>query len=179
MSKLAKKPLIIPSGVKVSVNHNVVVVEGKLGKTQQTFEENFVDIKVDGDHVNVNRKGDTGNYKAAQGLYYRLIQGQIQGVTEGFLKTLNVQGLGYKWEIKGKTLIMNVGFSKPYIYQIPEGITLKSEKPEFMAISGANKQLVGQVAAELRAVRPPEPYKGKGVRYLNEHIKLKEGKAAK
>lgn len=179
MSKLAKKPIIIPAGVKVSVNGDKVLVEGKVGKTQQWFDTTLVEIKAAGDKVTVDRKGDTGNFKSAQGLYYRLIVGQIQGVTEGYVKTLNIQGLGYKWEVKGKTLVMNVGFSKPVVYPIPEGITMKSEKPEFMAISGANKQLVGQVAAELRSIRPPEPYKGKGVRYLNEHIKLKEGKAAK
>jgi len=179
MSKLARKPIKIPGGVKVTVNLNVVHVEGKVGKIDQVFEDDHVDIKVNGDLVNVERKGNTGPFKARQGLYYRLIQNQIQGVTEGFSKTLNIQGLGYKWEVKGRTLVMNVGFSKPYIYQIPEGITLKSEKPELLNITGVNKQLVGQVAAEIRAVRPPEPYKGKGVRYFEERIKLKEGKAAK
>lgn len=179
MSKLAKKPIKIPAGVKVSVNQNVIHVEGKVGKTQQVFEEDQVEIKVNGDQVIVDRKGNTGPFKARQGLYYRLIQGQIQGVTEGFSKTLNIQGLGYKWEIRGKTLIMNVGYSKPYVYNIPEGITLKSEKPELLLITGANKQQVGQVAAEIRAVKPPEPYKGKGVRYFEERVKIKEGKAAK
>ncbi len=180
MSRLAKKTLIIPDGVKVSVKNGVFFIEGKLGKLQMPFLTNFVDIIISGKEIRVERKGDTNNFKACQGLYWRLIRNLIMGVSEGFSKILSIQGLGYKWEIKGKELILTVGFSKPAVFKIPDGVTLKLETPPTsLVISGCDKQLVGQVAANIRMVRPPEPYKGKGIRYQNERIKLKEGKTAK
>ncbi len=180
MSKLAKKPLPIPAGAKVSVDDKAVLVEGKVGKVRQEYASEFVNIAVNGNEILVTRKEESQDARAYQGLYFRLIQNMLHGVTEGFSKTLHIQGLGYKWEVKGKDLVMIVGFSKPKSYRIPDGITLKvQEKAEFLMISGADKQLVGKVTADIRSVRPPEPYKGKGVRYLNEQVKLKEGKAAK
>lgn len=178
MSRLAKKPLSIPSGVKVVVHSGELSVEGKLGTVKQSFLTNYVDIVTDGKVLNVHRKGDTNPYKACQGLYWRLARNLILGVSEGFSKVLSIQGLGYKWEVKGKDLVLTVGFSKPYVYPIPDGVTLKVDQA-LLTITGCDKQLVGQVAANIRAIKPPEPYKGKGVRYSNEHIKLKEGKSAK
>lgn len=178
MSRIAKKPLSIPDGVKVSINKDIVSVEGKVGKIQQPFLMEFVDIKLDNNKVVVDRKGDAGNFKAYQGLFYRLTQNLLTGVSQGFSKTLTIQGLGYKWEIKGKELILTVGFSKPAVYVIPDGVSLKIEAQN-LTITGCDKQLVGQIAAEIRGIKPPEPYKGKGIRYSNEVIKLKEGKSAK
>ncbi len=179
MSRLAKKNLIIPDGIKVNVNNGIVTVEGKLGKLQQSYLTQYVEISVINNEVKVDRKGETKNYKACQGLYWRLLRNHILGVKEGFTKNLSIQGLGYKWEIKGKDLILTVGYSKPVVFKVPDGVNLKLDNPAVLSIGGCDKQLVGQVAANIRAVRPPEPYKGKGVRYQNERIKLKQGKAVK
>ncbi len=179
MSRLAKKPLIVPEGVKVQIENGKIHVEGKLGKLEQSFNTEFITVKSDGKEILIGRKGHENTAKAYQGLYFRLSRNLILGVTEGFSKTLNIQGLGYKWEIKGKDLIINVGYSKPVVYKIPAGINMKIDNPSQLMISGCDKQLVGQTSAEIRNIRPPEPYKGKGIRYLNERVKLKEGKTAK
>lgn len=179
MSRLARKPLLIPDGVKVNLEEGKITVEGKLGKLEEKFVHNFVDVKSDGKQIVFSSKGLESLSKMYQGLYFRIFQNMIFGVTEGFSKVLAIQGLGYKWEIKGKELILMVGYSKPVKYTIPEGITMKIDSSNSLVISGCSKQKVGQVAAEIRSVRPPEPYKGKGIRYLNERIRLKEGKAAK
>lgn len=179
MSRLAKKPIQIPNGVKVLVKDDLLTVEGKQGTLTQKFLPLYVKIVVEGDKLNVERHGDEKFHKASQGLYYRIAQNMIKGVTDGFTKSLNIQGLGYKWEVKGKELLLTVGFSHPAVYQIPEGITLKLEKADLLVVSGADKQQVGQAAANIRDIKPPEPYKGKGVRYSTEHIKLKEGKTGK
>lgn len=179
MSRLAKKPIAIPDGVKVTINQDVINVEGKLGKISQKFLPQYIDIVIQGNELMVNRKEDGKPFRATQGLFYRITGNLIKGVSEGFTKQLNIQGLGFKWEIKGKELVLIVGFSKPAVYMIPEGITLKLERPDLLAVTGIDKQLVGQSAANIRGIRPPEPYKGKGVRYADERVKLKEGKSAK
>lgn len=179
MSRLAKKPLIVPDGVKVQIENGKILVEGKLGKLEQSYKTEFVVIKSDNKEILISRKGHENTARAYQGLYFRLTRNLIIGVTEGFSKTLNVQGLGYKWEIKGKDLIINVGYSKPVLYKMRPGISMKIDNPAQLLITGCDKQVVGQTAAEIRNIRPPEPYKGKGIRYLNERVKLKEGKAAK
>jgi len=179
MSRLAKKPLIVPEGVKVSIEYGKILVEGKLGKIEQPFNTEFVEFKSDGKEILLTRKGHENTARAYQGLYFRLTRNLLLGVTEGFTKTLGIQGLGYKWELKGKDLIINVGYSKPVVYKIPAGINMKIDNPAQLVISGCDKQSVGQTTAEIRNIRPPEPYKGKGIRYLNERVKLKEGKAAK
>ena len=179
MSRLAKKPLIIPVGVKVNVQNGKIMVEGKLGKLQQEFAVQYIDVKNDDKEIMVYRKSEGSTAKAYQGLYWRLTRNLLLGVTEGFTKTLAIQGLGYKWEIKGKDLVVIAGYSKPVVYKIPAGIIMKIETPGQLIITGCDKQLVGQTTAEIRHIRPPEPYKGKGIRYLNERVKLKEGKVAK
>jgi large subunit ribosomal protein L6 len=179
MSRLARKPLLIPDGVKVNLEEGKIVVEGKLGKLEGNFVNNFVDVKSDGKQMIISSKGPENLSKMYQGLYFRIFQNMIVGVTEGYSKTLAIQGLGYKWEIKGKELVLMVGYSKPVKYPIPEGINMKIDSANLLVISGCDKQKVGQAAAEIRSIRSPEPYKGKGIRYLNERIKLKEGKAAK
>ncbi|MGC8764633.1 MAG: 50S ribosomal protein L6 [Brevinematia bacterium] len=179
MSRIAKKPLVIPENVKVDLAEDKLFVQGKLGRLEQTFRKDFIDVKIKDGGIYVNRKGDEKEYRALQGLYYRLFTNMIKGVTEGFSKTLLLQGIGYKMELKGKKLVLTVGFSHPVEFDIPDGINLKLENPQTLIISGIDKQLVGQVAANIRAIRPPEPYKGKGLRYLNERVKMKEGKTAK
>jgi large subunit ribosomal protein L6 len=179
MSRIAKKPIVVPEGIKVSVEKNIVTVEGKNGKLQQTFKPEFVNIRVEGNLVFVDRLGEERIHKSLQGLYHRLITNMIKGFIEPFSKTLQLQGIGYKWELKGNKLVLSVGFSKPVEFEIVKGINIKVENPQTLVVSGIDKQLVGQVAANIRAIKPPEPYKGKGIRYLNERVKIKEGKAAK
>ncbi len=179
MSRLAKKPLKVPEGVKVRIENGKIFIEGKLGKLEQSYNTEFIDIKTDGKEILIGRKGYENTAKAYQGLYFRLSRNLILGVTEGFSKILNIQGIGYKWEIRGRDLVLNVGYSKPVIFKIPAGINMRIDNPSQLIISGCDKQLVGQTTAEVRSIRPPEPYKGKGIRYLNERVKLKEGKAAK
>ncbi|MCX7820937.1 MAG: 50S ribosomal protein L6 [Brevinematales bacterium] len=179
MSRIAKKPIVLPDGVKVSVEKGKIVVEGKLGKLEQTYKSEFIDVKVENGAIMVNRKGDAKEYKALQGLYYRLFVNMVKGVTEGFSKTLLLQGIGYKMELKGNKLVLTVGFSHAVEFEIPKGISLKLENPQTLIVSGIDKHLVGQTAANIRAIKPPEPYKGKGLRYLNERVKVKEGKTAK
>ncbi|MEJ5283824.1 MAG: 50S ribosomal protein L6 [Brevinematia bacterium] len=179
MSRIAKKPIVLPDGVKANVDKDKVIVEGKLGKLEQTFRSEFIDVKIENGAIIVNRKGDSKEYRALQGLYYRLIVNMVKGVTEGFSKTLLLQGIGYKMELKGNKLVLTVGFSHVVEFDIPKGITLKLENPQTLIVSGIDKHLVGQTAANIRAIKPPEPYKGKGLRYLNERVKVKEGKTAK
>lgn len=179
MSRIAKKPIIIPPDVKVSLEDGKVIVEGKNGRLEQSYKKEYVEIKVEGNLIYVNRLGDKNVFKALQGMYYRLIENMIKGVVEPFSKTLVIQGIGYKWELKGKKLVISVGYSKPVEFEIPAGVEIRVENPQTLVVRGIDKYLVGQVAANIRAIRPPEPYKGKGIRYLDEKVKLKEGKAAK
>lgn len=179
MSRIAKKPIVLPDGVKANVDKDKIIVEGKLGKLEQTFKSEFIDVKIENGSIIVNRKGDSKEFKALQGLYYRLIINMVKGVTEGFSKTLLLQGIGYKMELKGNKLVLTVGFSHVVEFDIPNGITLKLENPQTLIVSGIDKHLVGQTAANIRAIKTPEPYKGKGLRYLNERVKVKEGKTAK
>lgn len=179
MSRLAKKAIVLPDGVKVTNAGSVITVEGKLGKLQQVYAANFVDIKVENNQIMVNRKGDSNAFRAYQGLYWSLIRNAVNGVSQGFTKVLLIQGLGYKWEIKGKNLVITAGYSNPVNYAIPQGVTLAVENNNQLKITGFDKQLVGEISAQIRAIRPPEPYKGKGIRYIDEVVKLKEGKSAK
>lgn len=179
MSRLAKKPVIIPDGVKVSFASGVFNADGKLGKLQQTIQTTLVDVTVEGNKIMVGRKADAKNFKASQGLYWALIRNMVEGVHNGFTKNLQIQGLGYKWELKGKNLQVTCGFSNPVLFEVPQGVTIAVDSITTLKVSGSDKQVVGEVAAKIRDIKPPEPYKGKGIRYLNETVKLKEGKSAK
>lgn len=175
MSRIGKLPVAIPAGVKISVDSNVVTVEGPKGKLSQNFGGN-VAIKVEGDNVEVSRGDESKNARAAHGLYRNLIQNMVVGVTNGFSKTLVVNGVGYRAEVQGKLLVMNLGYSNDFIASIPEGLTVAVDQGK-ITISGISKQLVGEFAAEIRKLRKPEPYKGKGIRYDNEYIRRKVGKS--
>lgn len=175
MSRLGKLPVSIPAGVKISVKDNVVTVEGPKGKLSQVFDN--VDIKVNGTDVEVTRKDDSKNAKAAHGLYRNLIKNMVTGVSAGFTKTLIINGVGYRAEVQGKTIVMNLGFSTDFIALIPEGLTVTADAQGKLTITGIDKQLVGEFAAEIRSLRKPEPYKGKGIRYENEYIRRKVGKS--
>jgi len=175
MSRLGKLPVSIPAGVKISVNDNVVTVEGPKGKLSQKFDN--VDIKVNGSDIEVTRKDDSRDAKAAHGLYRNLIKNMVTGVSTGFSKSLIINGVGFRAEVQGKTIVMNLGYSTDFIALIPEGLTVTADAQGKVTISGIDKQLVGEFAAEIRSLRKPEPYKGKGIRYENEHIRRKVGKS--
>ncbi len=178
MSRIGKNPIPIPDGVKVSVNGSSVSVEGPKGKLSM---EVHPDIKVEVNEaekvVKVSRPTDRSHHRALHGTTAALIRNMVKGVSEGFTVVLELHGLGYRASMKGNNLELNLGKSHPDVYPVPEGIKIEVRGNE-IHVSGIDKQKVGQVAAEIRALRKPEPYKGKGIRYKGEVLKLKPGKAA-
>jgi large subunit ribosomal protein L6 len=177
MSRIGKKPVPIPSNVEVTVNGSTVKVKGPKGELSRTFQPNMR-IRVDNGELLVERPTDDKPDRALHGLTRALIANMVQGVTEGFKKTLEIVGVGYRAEKKGKNLVVSVGYSHPVEYPEPAGITLTTPQPTVIVIEGIDKQRVGQVAAELRQFRRPEPYKGKGIRYQGEQVRRKAGKTA-
>ncbi len=178
MSRIGKKPIPVPDGVKVSVDKaNIVTVEGPKGKLTLQVSPRIKIVVEDG-QVRVERPTDLKMDKALHGLYRSLINNMIIGVTQGYRKELEMVGVGYKAQLKGKELVLEVGYSHPVVYPIPEGVSIQTPKPTQIVVEGIDKQKVGQVAAEIRKIRPPEPYKGKGIRYVGEKIRRKAGKAA-
>lgn len=178
MSRIGKQPIEIPSGVTVNSSGSTVSVKGGKGLLELNVRDE-IKVAVDGTTVNVTRADDSRQARALHGLTRTLVSNMIVGVSEGFQKNLEIVGVGYKADVKGDVLTMTLGYSHVIPYKLPKGITAKVDKNVAINISGADKQVVGQVAAELRALRPPEPYKGKGVKYEGEHIKRKAGKAGK
>jgi large subunit ribosomal protein L6 len=177
VSRIGKKPVAIPQGVKVEIKDHTVFVEGPKGKLNFTFSLRINVIVKDALAV-VTRVQNTKNDRALHGLTRALINNMIKGVTEGYIKEMEIIGVGFKAQVQGNTLNMLLGFSHPVDYPIPEGIKIETPKPTQIVIRGIDKEKVGQVASEIRAVYPPEPYKGKGVRFAGEYIKKKVGKAA-
>ncbi len=180
MSRIGKLPIIIPDGVKVGYTDNIVNIEGPKGKTNINLLDN-IKLKIEDNpkRIIVERKSNDKFNKAAHGLFRILINNLIIGVTKGFEKKLEIIGTGFKANVEGQNLVLNVGFSHPVKYQIPQGIKISVEENTKITISGIDKQLVGYVASEIRRVRPPEPYKGKGIKYVDERVRRKAGKAAK
>jgi len=177
MSRTGKKPIVLPEKVKARLVDNVIHVEGPLGK-QQVALSSFIKATIDGQSVVLNRQDDTPDAKRNHGLYRALLQNAVVGVGTGFQKVLEIEGVGYRAELKGNAVNLTLGFSHPIVYDLPAGIKAAVEKQTKVTISGSDRGLVGQVAANIRAFRPPEPYKGKGVRYEGEFIQRKQGKAA-
>ncbi|HEX3273611.1 MAG TPA: 50S ribosomal protein L6 [Gemmatimonadales bacterium] len=175
MSRIGKRPVAVPNGVTVSLQGNTVAVKGPKGELRRTFHPDMQLAMADG-HVTVSRPSDEPKHKALHGLSRTLVQNMVEGVTKGFVKTLEIQGVGYKAEPKPYGVNLIVGYSHPVKYEAPKGIKITVENNTVVKIEGADKEIVGQVAAELRSVRPPEPYKGKGVRYQGEQIRRKAGK---
>ena len=174
MSRIGKKPVAIPQGVKVSVAAGVVTAEGK-EKLTLTLPR-LVDVEVTDTEVVVKQQKDTLESSAMQGLTRALIQNMVTGLSVGFKKELQIIGVGYKAQVQGSKLVLNLGFSHPIEYMIPEGVKVAMGENNTIIITGADKQMVGQAAATIRGYRPPEPYKGKGIRYVDEHVTIKEGK---
>ncbi len=178
MSKVGRMPITVPSGVEVTIDGNHVKVKGPKGELERTFSERII-IERDGDVITVKPRGTTKVDRSLHGLSRTLLANMVTGVTQGFEKVLDMVGVGYRGDVKGKNLELRLGFSHEVVYPIPEGITITTPVPTRVVVSGIDKEKVGQVAAEIRAFRPPEPYKGKGVRYENEYVRRKAGKAGK
>ncbi len=178
MSRIGKKPVEIPAGVEVTMDGNSVTVKGPKGTLTQEFDPNM-QITVEGNVVTVARPNDEKQNRALHGLTRSLLANMVEGVTNGFKKVLDVNGVGYRVQKQGKQLVMNLGFSHQVIMEEIDGITIECPTANQIIISGTDKQKVGQFAAEVREKRPPEPYKGKGIKYADEVIRRKEGKAGK
>ena len=176
MSRIGKLPIEIPSGVKVTVDGALVSVEGPKGKLSQDVRGE-VQVEINGNLVNVNPKDESREAGAYHGLYRTLISNMVKGVSQGFSKSLVINGVGYRAEVKGDTLLLNLGFSNTIEYMISGDLKVTCEGNNKITVSGIDKQKVGQASAEIRSIRPPEPYKGKGIRYEDEVIKRKVGKA--
>lgn len=177
MSRLGKRTVKLPSGVKVEIKPGYIKVEGSKGKLERSLPES-VQIKQEGEELVFVRKNDTKEVRSAHGLVRQLVQGMVVGTSEGFSKTLVSVGVGYRMAVQGNKVTLNVGFSHPVEYELPAGLKAEVKAQTELTISGADKELLGKVCDKIRGVRPPEPYKGKGIRYQNEQIQLKEGKAA-
>jgi large subunit ribosomal protein L6 len=175
MSRIGKKPVAVPKGVTAEVQGNTVAVKGPKGELRRTFHPDMKLALADGE-VTVTRPSDDKRHKALHGLTRTLVQNMMDGVAKGYQKTLEIQGVGYKAEPKPYGVNLIVGFSHPVKYEAPQGIKISVENNTLVKVEGADKEIVGQVAAELRLVRPPEPYKGKGIRYQGEQIRRKAGK---
>lgn len=176
MSRIGKMPVTVPQGVKVTIDNYVVTVEGKKGKLSRTYRPE-VNIVQDGSTIIVDKNENTKLARSYHGLYRTLINNMVTGVTEGFSKTLIVNGVGYRAEIAGKSLLLNLGYSSQFEYPIPEGLSITCEGPTKIIVSGIDKEKVGQTCAEIRSLRKPEPYKGKGIKYDNETVRRKVGKS--
>jgi len=176
MSRIGKNPIAVPAGVTIKLEGNQVSVKGPKGELSRSIPADMI-IKQEDGNITVNRPSDEAKHKALHGLSRTLIANMVEGVTKGFSKQLDIVGVGYKAEARPYGLQLALGYSHAIEYKAPKGITLKAPLPTQILIEGANKEIVGQVAAELRSLRPPEPYKGKGIKYAGEQIRRKAGKA--
>lgn len=183
MSRIGKKPIDIPNGVEVKVENSVVHVKGPKGKLEQEVSSKIA-VEVKDNTVVITRNGESGAHRSRHGLYRTLISNMIEGVTNGYRRSLDLVGIGYRVAQAGQDLNLSLGFSHPVVFKKVDGVDFELEidnraKINRIHVVGIDKQKVGQVAADIRAIRPPEPYKGKGIRYVGEHIVKKLGKAAK
>ncbi|SIP91678.1 large subunit ribosomal protein L6 [Alkalispirochaeta americana] len=176
MSRIGRLPIDVPKGVTVTVNDMNVTVKGPKGELSQLLRPE-VSLDIQENSVVVSRKNDSKKAKGFHGLYRQLVANMVAGVTQGFSRTLLINGVGYRAEVKGNSVLLNLGYSNPIEYVIPEGVTITGEGANKLVIQGIDKQLVGKTASEIRKVRPPEPYKGKGVKYEDEYIRRKVGKS--
>jgi large subunit ribosomal protein L6 len=178
MSRIGKMPVDMPSGVDIKVDGTQVTVKGSRGELSRQFTDR-VSFSVEEGVITVGREDDTRESRALHGLSRALLANMVHGVSEGFSKVLEIQGVGYRASLKGEDIELLVGFSHPVDVKAPKGITFEVPEPTRIVVSGIDKEQVGQVAADIRKVRPPEPYKGKGIRYAGEYVRRKAGKAGK
>ena len=177
MSRIGKMPITIPVGVKVEISEKEVIVSGPKGNLNQKLPDG-IEVKIDGNFVKVVKKSEGSNSSAIQGTIRSIIANMVKGVADGWTKKLELVGTGYRAELSGEKIVMSIGYSHPVEIKAPEGISFEVDKTQ-IAVLGADRQLVGQVAAIIRDARPPEPYKGKGIMYQDEVVRRKPGKAAK
>jgi large subunit ribosomal protein L6 len=177
MSRIGRKPIQIPDGVEIDVRPGAVKVKGPKGELNQDVNRDMK-VAIDDGTLTVDRPSDRGEHRALHGLTRSLIANMVEGVTDGFERRLQIQGVGYRAQLKGKALEMSLGYSHPVTIRAPEGIEFEVPQPTEVVVRGIDKQLVGETAARIRKSRPPEPYKGKGVRYAGEHVRRKVGKRA-
>jgi large subunit ribosomal protein L6 len=178
MSRVGNKPVELPEGVDVKIEGQAVTVKGSKGELNRSFNER-IGFDIDNGIVTVTRPDDTRESRALHGLSRALLANMVTGVSDGYRKELEIQGVGYRASLKGNDIELLVGFSHPVTVEAPEGITFEVPEPTKILVSGIDKEQVGQVAANIRKVRPPEPYKGKGIRYVGEYVRRKAGKAGK
>ena len=176
MSRIGKLPVTIPQGVSVTVDKTQVTVEGPKGTLTQSFVP-LVEFAVEDGKCVVTRKNDSKKARSFHGLYRKLLDNMVVGVTQGFSRTLLITGVGYRAEAQADSVVLNLGYSMPIEYPVPEGLSITTEGPNKITVSGISREKVGQAAAEIRSLRPPEPYKGKGVKYEDETVVRKVGKA--
>ena len=178
MSRIGRMPIVIPAGVDVKLDANVVTVKGPKGTLTQSIHPDMI-VKLEDGSVKVERPSEAKHHKALHGLTRTLIANMVNGCNETFKKALEINGVGYKAAMEGKRLVLNIGFSHPVYFDQPDGITIEVPNPNTVVVSGADRQKVGQLSAEIRGKRPPEPYLGKGIKYADERIRRKAGKAGK
>ena len=178
MSRIGKKPIVIPAGVDVKLDGTKITVKGPKGTLERELHPNMT-VEMEGNTITVSRPNDNKENRSLHGLTRTLISNMVTGVNETFKKELEVNGIGYRCEVKGQVLTLKIGYSHDVVMTAPEGVTVECPNPNKVVISGPDKQKVGQFAANVREKRPPEPYKGKGIKYVDEHIRRKEGKAGK
>ena len=176
MSRIGKEPITVPAGTKVALDKGTFSADGPKGRVELAVVPG-VTVSIDDATITVARNGNSGSHRARHGLMRALLANAVQGATEGFTRQLEINGVGYRAEVKGREVHLALGYSHPVVYSIPEDVAIEVDKNNKITIQGADKQLVGQVAAEIRALRKPEPYKGKGIKYVDEVIRRKAGKA--
>lgn len=179
LSRIGKKPIPVPKDVEIKINAgNEVIVKGPKGQLAKKIPE-CLEIKIENDHVSVLRPSDKKEHRSLHGLGRTLLANMVEGVTQGFSKNLELVGVGYRAAKQGKELVLNVGYSQPVHFVSGEGIEIEVPAPNKISVAGIDKEAVGDTAARIRRIRPPEPYKGKGIRYENEYVRRKVGKAGK
>ena len=178
MSRIGNKPITVPEGVEVTLNGNHITVKGPKGTLEKELHKNMA-VSIEGNEITVKRPDDEAFNRSLHGLTRTLINNMIEGVLHQYTRTLEVNGVGYRAQLKGKKLVMNLGYSHPVEMEAPEGITFEVPAPNKIIVKGVDKEQVGQIAAVVRTKRPPEVYRGKGIKYATEHIRRKEGKAGK
>jgi large subunit ribosomal protein L6 len=177
MSRIGKLPIPLDKGVKATLTETSLTLEGPRGKLSTRVHPGFV-IEIDDSKIVVKRPGDSANERAVHGLMRKLVANIAEGVSKGFTSVLEINGVGYRAEVKGNLINLTLGYSHPIVYQLPTGVNAKVERQTVLTLESADRQLLGSVAAEIRGLRPPEPYKGKGIKYATEKIRRKAGKAA-
>ena len=178
MSRIGNKVITVPAGVEVNINDNFATVKGPKGELKQQFDKDMT-FNIEGSEITVVRPSDSKRHRTVHGTTRAILANMVEGVSAGFKKELELIGVGYRAQMQGKKLVLSVGYSHPVEFEEIEGITLGVEGNTKVSIEGINKEVVGQYAAKVRAVRPPEPYKGKGIRYVGEYVRRKEGKTGK